>query len=95
MMEKQYAIADAKNKLPALIHSVETGQAVKLTRHGKPVAVLLSIKDYDRLSRKREGYWRALSFFRSHAEKEGVLISNGDFENLRDNSSGREVDLSL
>lgn len=92
-MEKQYAIVDAKNKLPSLIHSVETGQAVKLTRHGKPVAVLLSIKDYERLSRKREGYWRALSFFRSHMERERVLLSSGDFENLRDNSSGREVEL--
>jgi prevent-host-death family protein len=40
-MEKQYAIVDAKNKLPSLIHSVETGQAVKLTRHGKPAAGIL------------------------------------------------------
>ena len=49
-MEEQYTIADAKNKLPSLIHSVETGQAVKLTQHGRPVAVLLSIKDYQRLN---------------------------------------------
>jgi antitoxin Phd len=55
-VEKQYTIVDAKNKLPSLIHYVETGQTVKLTRYGKPVAVLLSIKDYKRLSRKREGY---------------------------------------
>ena len=55
-MEKQYTIVDAKNKLPSFIHYVETGQTVKLTRYGKPVAVLLSIKDYKRLSRKREGY---------------------------------------
>jgi prevent-host-death family protein len=92
-VEKQYTIADAKNKLPSLIHSVETGQGVKLTRHGKPVAVLLSIKDYERLSRKREGYWHALSSFRSHLEREHVLIGSGDFESLRDKSSGREVEL--
>ena len=92
-MEKQYPIVDAKNKLTALIHFVETGQAIRLTRHGKPVAVLLSIKDYDRLSRKRKGYWRALSSFRSHMEREGLLIGSEVFENLRDNSSGRELDL--
>lgn len=92
-MDKQYTIADAKNKLPSLIHSVETGQEVKLTRHGKPVAVLLSIKDYERLSRKREGYWHALSSFRSHLERENVLIGSEDFESLRDKSSGREVEL--
>lgn len=92
-MEKQYPIVDAKNKLTALIHSVETGPAIKLTRHGKPVAVLLSIKDYDRLSQKRKGYWRAMSSFRSHMEREGLLGDSGVFENLRDNSTGREVDL--
>jgi len=93
-MEEQYTIADAKNKLPAIIHSVETGQAVKLTRHGRPVAVLLSIKDYQRMSRKREGYWRALNSFRKQMEKECVFITGEDFENIRDSFSGREVDFS-
>jgi prevent-host-death family protein len=92
-VEKQYTIADAKNKLPSLIHSVETGQEVKLTRHGKPVAVLLSIRDYERLSRKRRGYWEALSSFRSLLEREHVLIGSEDFESLRDKSPGREVEL--
>jgi prevent-host-death family protein len=94
IMEEQYTIADAKNKLPSIIHSVESGQAVKLTRHGRPVAVLLSIKDYQRLSRKREGYWSALNSFRKHMEKEGIFITSDDLENIRDNSSGREVDFS-
>ena len=93
-MHDQYTIVDAKNKLPSLIHSVEAGQSVKLTRHGKPVAVLMSIKDYERLSRKKEGYWRALNSLRKHMQEEGVLISGKDFENIRDNSYGREVDLS-
>ena len=90
-LEKQYTIVDAKNKLPALIHHVETGQAVELTRHGRPVAVLLSIKDYKRLNRKRDGFWRALVAFRSQLEKESIYSENDDFENLRDRSSGREV----
>jgi len=93
-MEEHYTIADAKNKLPSIIHAVETGQAVKLTRHGRPVAVLLSIKDYQRLNRKREGYWSALNSFRKQMEKESVFITGEDFENIRDNFSGREVDLS-
>jgi len=92
-MEKQYAIVDANNKLLSLIHSVETGQAVKLTRHGKVVAVLLSIKDYERLSRKRGGYWRALSSLRSQMERERIFSEIGHFENFRDYSSGRGVEL--
>jgi prevent-host-death family protein len=92
IMEKQYAIVDAKNKLPSLIHSVETGQAIKLTRHGKTVAVLLSIKEYDRLNQKQRGYWRALSALRGRMERERVFSENEDFETLRDSSSGRGVD---
>ena len=92
-MEDQCTIAEAKNRLPAIIHAVEQGPPVKLTRHGRPVAVLLSIEEYERLSRKKEGYWRALRSFRRLMENEGVLIADEDFKGLRDRSRGREVDL--
>ncbi len=91
-MEKQYSIAEAKNKLPSIIHAVEKGPSVRLTRRGRPVAVLLSIQEYEHLSRKKEGFWRALKAFRRQAEKEGVEISSADFMGLRDQSAGREVD---
>ena len=42
-MEQQYMIAETKNKLPAIVHAVENGAPVRLIRHRKPVAVLLSI----------------------------------------------------
>ena len=93
-MENQYSIAEAKNKLPSIIHSVEKGPSVKLTRRGRPVAVLLSIKEYERLRQKKEGFWRDLKAFRKLAEKEGIEISDADFKGLRDYSPGREVDWS-
>lgn len=93
-MEDQYSIADAKNNLPSIIHSVETGRPVKLIRHGKPVAVLLSFKEYQRMSRKRRNYWTALIAFRKQMEKEKLLITGEEFENLREGFSGREVDFS-
>lgn len=93
-MEAQYTIAEAKNKLPSIIHSVEKGRPVKLTRHGQPVAVLVSIADYERLNRKGEGYWSALKVFRILMEREDVRISDADFEGLRDSSHGREVELT-
>jgi prevent-host-death family protein len=34
------SIAEAKNHLPELIRAVEAGEAVVITRHGKPVAKL-------------------------------------------------------
>ena len=93
-MENQYSIAEAKNKLPSIIHSVEKGPSVKLTRHGKPVAVLLSIQEYERLNLKKQEFWRALKTFRKLIEKEDIVISNADFKRLRDSSPGREVDWS-
>ena len=92
-MQKQFSIAEAKNRLPTIVHSVENGPSVELTRRGKPVAVLLSIQEYERLSRKYTGFWRAVSQYRRKVEDEGIEISGKDFKGLRDQSSGREVGL--
>jgi len=92
IMQKQISIAEAKNRLPTIIHYVEKGPYVELTRRGKPVAVLLSIQEYERLSRKYTGFWNAFSEFRRKAEDEGIEISDRNFKGLRDLSSGREVE---
>ena len=92
-MQKQFSISEAKNKLPTIIHYVEKGPYVELTRRGIPVAVLLSIQEYERLSRKYTGFWSAVSEFRRKVEDEGVEISDKDFDGLRDLSTGREVEL--
>ena len=93
-MQKQFSISEAKNKLPTIIHYVEKGPYVELTRRGRPVAVLLSIQEYERLSRKYTGFWSAVSEFRRKVEDKGIEISDRDFEGLRDASSGREVELT-
>ena len=41
-MSKSYSIAKARDQLAELVHRAEKGAAVELTRHGKPVAVILS-----------------------------------------------------
>lgn len=92
-MQKQFSIAEAKNRLPTIIHYVEKGPHVELTRRGKPVAMLLSIQEYERLSRKFTGFWNAVSEFRRKFEDEGIEISEKDFKGLRDLSVGREVEL--
>ncbi len=93
-MQKQYSIAEAKNKLPAIIHQVEKGPFVELTRRGKPVVVLLSIDEFKRLSLSNSGFWKALTAFRETLNSEGTVVSDQDFEGLRDSSPGREVDLN-
>jgi prevent-host-death family protein len=39
---RERTIREAKNSLAALIHVAEKGEAVRLIRHGKPVALLVS-----------------------------------------------------
>ena len=92
-MQKQFSIAEAKNRLPAIIHYVEKGPYVELTRRGKPVAVLLSIQEYERLRRRYTGFWSAFLEFRKKIEGEEIEISEADFKGIRDLSSGREVEL--
>lgn len=36
----EVSIAEAKNRLPELIRAMEGGEAIVITRHGKPVAQL-------------------------------------------------------
>lgn len=52
---KSVSIADAKNRLPELLHSTEDGQPVHVTRRGQPVAVLLSEVEYLRLKSAAAG----------------------------------------
>ena len=91
-MQNRYSIAEAKNKLPSIVHQVEKGPSVELTRRGKPVAVLLSMNEFERLNLSNSGFWNALMSFRQMINSEGMVISDQDFEGLRDPSSGREVE---
>jgi antitoxin Phd len=90
MMTKKYSIAQARNHLPALVHDVEGGARVELTRRGQPVAVVLGIEDYQRLAEGRRDFWEAYEDFR----REFDLVELGAdpdeiFAGTRDPSPGR------
>ena len=94
-MQKEYSIAEAKNKLPSIIHDVESGSSARFTRRGKPVAVLLSLHDYEHLSKQKRSFWSALQSFRSNTFKNrSIIISDDDFKNLRDITPGRKINWS-
>ena len=49
MKAKRVSVAEAKDRLPALIHEAEESHSpVEITRRGKVVAVLVSSADYER-----------------------------------------------
>ncbi len=90
-MDKGFSISEAKNILPALVHDIEHGPAVQLTRHGKPVAVLMSISHYNKLTSRPKNFWATLSAFRESADTSTLLSSGDNFFDHRDQSPGRSV----
>ena len=94
-MKREFSIAEAKNKLPSIIHQVEKGPSVRLTRHGQPVAVLLSVHEYELMDQKSRGFWKALMTFRQVMQDRAVQIADSDFEGLRDSSAGREAQFEV
>jgi len=58
-MDKDYSIAQARHDLPAIVHEVERNGRARITRRGRPVAVVLSIAEFERLlsARRKEPDW--------------------------------------
>lgn len=57
------SIAHAKNNLPQLIHDVEAGLTVHVTRHGRAAAVLISAEMFAALEEQRQGFAAGMQRF--------------------------------
>lgn len=91
----QVSVAQAKNNLPSLIQQVESGDAVRITRRGHPVAVLLSEREFARLQAPQTGFADFLRDWRRDMQtQETAFADGGEFDNVRDNS-GRQVEALL
>ncbi len=90
-MKRVYSVAEARNHLASLVHEAEAGRPVRITRRGKPAAVLVSDGEYDRLARQRPGFWQALESFRSTVAPDALLDTATVFDDVRDRTPGRDV----
>ncbi len=82
-------IAEAKNNLSQLIHQLESGEAIQLTRHGKPVAVLLSESNYQQLTNQGSHLYQAIQHWRNQLDGDGALTET-ELKHLRATVPGRE-----
>lgn len=94
----QVPLFDAKNRLSALVHDAESGSPVELTRHGKPVAVVLGLDTYDRLNDEKRVFGRLFDRFLrewplSAQETKRQDRDDDPFAGIRSKESGRTVDL--
>lgn len=83
----KYSIATARNRLPALVHEVENGPAVELTRRGRPVAVLLSVSEYRNLQPQPHDFLDAVLSFRAD-QNLADLDAEDVWDAVRDRSTG-------
>ena len=89
---EDYSISTARANLPSIVHAVEDGPAVTLTRNGKPVAMIVSMAEYERLTRGRPCLWGAIESFRNKTDLSELDIDE-IFHDVRDRSTGRELEL--
>jgi prevent-host-death family protein len=91
-MTQKYSIADARARFAAIVHEVEDDGSIQITRRGEVVAVLLSRREYERLSGAQGGFYRAVSEFRAAYTVSELEIDPEIFD-VRPSETGREVDL--
>ena len=89
-MTKQYSVADARNNLPGIVHEVETGCAIEITRRGRPVAVLVSVTEYERLTAPKGTFWDAVQAWRKTVDWDEMGNLADVFKDVRDPSPGRD-----
>lgn len=90
-MGKQYSVAETRNRLTRILHEVEEGKVVEVTRRGKTVVVMLSAKQYLRHWKRRRSFYDALMEWRRKYNVEALGIGPEIWEGVRDKSPGRDV----
>jgi prevent-host-death family protein len=90
-MTKSYSIAEARHNLAALVHQLDHHTRIELTRRGRPVAVLLSLREYARLVRPAQRFWSAYTGFAEATDLRSLEIEPEVLSDVRDRSGGRET----
>ena len=81
-------IAEAKNNLSQLIYQLEADETIHLTRHGKPVAVMLSEANYQKLIHKNNSLFQAIQQWRDNLTND-VALTEVELKNIRTSSQER------
>ena len=88
-----YSIAETKNNLSQLVHKVEEGEVIQITRRGQSVAVLLSLDDFKKYNQLSISPANTLKGFLQNKDFQDVDIEASIFDELRATQSGRAIEL--
>lgn len=86
------SITEAKAHLTRLIQRAERGEAIRITRRGKPVAILLSEDAYLRLSQGQTppDFWDLVKEMRAAPDFQPVNGTPEEIDTWRDRRPARE-----
>ncbi len=88
------SIADARADLPRLVREAEAGRAVRLTRRGAFVAVLVGRRQYEQWTAPARRFSGALADFARAVDLPALDIDPDEvFAEARPRSAGRDVRL--
>lgn len=93
VMSRKYSIAEARASLPTIIDQAEAGQEIELTRRGKPVAVVVSFRQFERLRGDRPRFGDAYKNFLKQYSLEEVGVEDDFVASTREKGAGRGVSL--
>lgn len=88
-----YSIAEAKDHFTEIVHEAEQHAPVEITRRGQPVAVLISIGDYQRLHHRPVSFVEAYDSFRREHDLAQLAIEPALFTDARPRDPGRDTEL--
>jgi len=80
-------IAEAKNNLSHLIHQLDKEENIQITRHGKPVAVMMSQAHYKKLSSPTKSLNTAILNWREQQDELSDGLSDDTLQTIRAESS--------
>lgn len=92
-MSRRYSIADARMRLPTIIDQAEAGERIELTRRGKPVAVVVSLREFERLRGDRPRFADAYKKFLNKYSLAEIGVDEDFAATTRDRSRGRKVSM--
>jgi prevent-host-death family protein len=91
---REVTIRDTKARLTHWVRMAEKGASLRLTRRGKPVAVLMSEREYERLKAAgtpRRDFLRFLQGWRREMIAKGLpLATDAEIEAMRDRRPARD-----
>ena len=93
MTTATYSIAEARNQFTALIRRAEREQELmQVTRRGQPVAVILSMNEYNRLAayQPQTDFWQAYLSYQSQWKDVEMDIDDDVWADVRDRTPVRE-----